>query len=95
MQKAVSGNRYFITTHAKQRMGSRQVTDDDVKQVVMSGEPIEIHADARPFPKALFMAPIDGNPLYVSCAFDGHNAYIITVHWYDPDVWIDPRTRRK
>ena len=73
--------------------GSRQVTDDDVKQVVMSGELIETHADAHPFPKALFMALVDGNPLYVSCAFDGRDAYISTVHWYAPDVWIDPQRR--
>ena len=37
LQKAVSENRYFITTHAKQRMGFRQVSDEDVKRVILSG----------------------------------------------------------
>jgi hypothetical protein len=41
------------------------------------------------------MAHVRGEPLYVSCAFDGTLAHIITVHWYDPSVWIDPWTRRK
>jgi hypothetical protein len=41
------------------------------------------------------MAYVHEEPLYVSCAFDGQTAYIITVHWYDPSVWIDPWTRRK
>jgi hypothetical protein len=34
-------------------------------------------------------------PLYVSCAFDERYAYIISVHSYDPALWIDPWTRRK
>jgi hypothetical protein len=29
-------------------------------------------------------------PLYVSCAFDGELAYIVTVHWYDASMWVDP-----
>ena len=33
LQRAVAHNRYLITTHAKQRMGQRQVTDADIKQV--------------------------------------------------------------
>jgi hypothetical protein len=41
------------------------------------------------------MAKLRGEPLYVSCAFGGSHAYIITVHWYDPALWIDPWTRRK
>ena len=95
LQEAVSQNRYFITTHAKERMGSRKVSDEDIRQVILTGEMIEEHPDAYPFPKALFMASFEENPLYVSCAFDGRSAYIITVHWYDPAVWVDPRTRRK
>ncbi len=95
LRQAVSENRYLISSHAKQRMGSRQVSDEDLKQVVRKGDVIEAHRDARPYPKALFMARLDGEPLYVSCAFDGTQAYIITVHWYDPTIWVDPWTRRK
>lgn len=36
-----------------------------------------------PDPKALFMAHVRSEPLYVSCAFDGNCVYIITVHRYD------------
>jgi hypothetical protein len=41
------------------------------------------------------MAKVEGEPLYVSCAFDGNRAYIITVHRYDSERWLDPWTRRK
>jgi len=95
LRNAVSQNRYFITTHAKERMGQRQVADADIIPVIGSGDVIESYADATPYPKALFMAQVQGEPLYVSCAFDGTYAHIITVHWYDPNRWVDPWTRRR
>jgi hypothetical protein len=95
VRNAIDQNRYLITTHAKQRMGQRHVSDQDVKYVIATGEMIEEYPSARPFPKALFMAQLNGEPLYVVAAFDGTYAYIITVHWYDPSVWVDPRTRRR
>ncbi len=75
-------------------MGERRIHDADIKQVVTTGDVIERYPDDRPFPKALFMAYVNGDPLYVSCAFDGGKAYIVTVHWYDSNVWVDPWTRR-
>ncbi len=94
LRKAVGENQYFITAHAKERMGARLVSDDEVKRVVTTGDVIEHYPNDQPFPKALFMAHIGSDPLYVSCSFDGTNGYIITVHWYDPSIWIDPWTRR-
>ena len=95
LRKAVSHDRYFITTHAKQRMGQRKVSDEDVQHVLATGDVVEQYPTAQPLPKALFMAYVEDEPLYVSCAFDGERAHIITVHWYDPNVWIDPWTRRR
>lgn len=95
LREAVFRDRYFLTTHAKQRMGQRKVSDADIKHVVLTGVIIERHPRARPLPKVLFMAHVRGEPFYVSCAFDGTYAHIITVHWYDPNVWLDPWTRRK
>lgn len=95
LRQAVFENRYLITTHAKKRMGQRKVSDQDIKHVVRIGDVIEQHPRARPLPKVLFMAHIREEPLYVSCAFDGRYTHIITVHWYDPNIWVDPWTRRK
>ena|SRR2546428_6184799 len=95
LRKALAEDRYLITTHAKQRMGQRKISDQDMKHVVITGDVIENYPQSQPLPKALFMAHVGGEPLYVSCAFDGKYAHIVTVHWYDPNVWIDPWTRRK
>ena len=95
LRKAVRENRYLITQHAQQRMGLRKITHGDLKYVVSAGDVVEQHPDNQPDPKALFMADVRGEPIYVSCAFDGSYAYIITVHRYDPSRWVDPWTRRK
>jgi hypothetical protein len=95
LRHAVQEDRYLITVHAQQRMGLRKITHADIKYVVASGDVVEQYPDNQPDPKALFMAHIKGEPLYVSCAFDGNYAYIVTVHRYDPTKWVDPWTRRK
>lgn len=76
-------------------MGQRKVSDQDMKHVVVSGDVVEQYPNSLPFPKFLFMALVRKEPLYISCAFDGTYAHIVTVHWYDPEVWSDPWTRRK
>ena len=95
IREAVSQGNYLITRHARMRKGLRKVLDREIVQTVVQGEVVEEYPQARPFPKCLFMYPVrPGEPLYVSCAFDGVQAHIITVHWFDPDRWIDWRTRR-
>jgi len=58
------------------------------------GDVSEEYPDNLPNPKILLMAQVREEPLYVACAFDGRYAYIVTVHRYDPDRWIDPWTRK-
>ncbi len=62
LRGAVAKNRYFITTHAKQRMGRRRVSDREIKRVITTGDVIEQYPKARPFPKALFMGRVKGEP---------------------------------
>ena len=94
LRQAVKDNHYLISAHAQQRMGLRKVSHQDIKHVIAEGDPVEEHPENQPDPKVLIMAHVRGEPLYVSCAFDGRYAYIVTVHWYDPARWVDPWTRR-
>jgi hypothetical protein len=95
LRRAVAAGDYRITIHAKDQLAKRKVTVTEAKRVITDGAVIEQRLDDYPYPKALFMYYVRGEPLYASCAFDGTCAYIITVHWYDPEKWIDPWTRRK
>lgn len=71
LRAGVESGRYIMTTHAKKRMGLRRITDADMKHVITAGQIIEHSPGAQPFPKCLLMAEVGGEPLYVSCAFDG------------------------
>ena len=95
LREAVEAGRYVTTAHAKQRMGLRKITDADAQTVIATGDLAEEYPDAKPFPKCLLMAHVGGEPLYVACAFGDRYAYIITVHRYDADVWLDPWTRKR
>jgi hypothetical protein len=71
LRLAVEENRYLITQHAQARMGLRKITHENLKYVVATGDVVEQYPENQPDPKALFMAHVTGEPLYVSCAFDG------------------------
>lgn len=66
LRQAVAENRYLINQHAQQRMGLRKIAHADISYVIASGDVVEQYPDNRPDPKALFMAHVDGEPLYVS-----------------------------
>ena len=96
IRKQVTRSNYVISHHAIVRMGLRQVLEDEVVQTVLNGKVIERNPNSRPFPQCLFMYPVrPTEPLYVACGYGRGRAHIITVHWFDPDKWIDWRTRRR
>lgn len=96
IRQLVQDGKYLIKTHARKRMAERGIRESEVVEVLLKGNLIEETSDARPYPKCLIMHFIRRDePLYVSCAADGQMVYIITVHWYNPDRWINPWTRRR
>lgn len=95
IRQLVQDGRYLIKTHARKRIAERGIRESEVIEGILRGNIVEETPDAKPFPKCLIVHFIRNNePLYVSCATDDQMVYIITVHWYDPDKWIDPWRRR-
>jgi hypothetical protein len=96
VRQNVKDGKYLIKTHARQRMAERGIHESEVMKVLLKGRIIEETPDAKPYPKCLIMHFIrKDEPLYVSCATEGERVFIITVHWYDPNKWVDPWTRRR
>jgi hypothetical protein len=96
IRQAVQANKIEISGHAKKRMGRRKIKFKEVVEIILRGEIIEQSARAKPYPKCLILGFVrEKDPLYVSCAFNGETVYIITVHWYDPEKWVDPWTRKE
>jgi hypothetical protein len=97
IRQEVACNNYVISHHARQRKNQRRMTYREITDTILNGEVIEQHPQASPFPKCLFMHPVrPDDPLYVACGYQDtpKRAIIITVHWFDPEKWIDWRTRR-
>ena len=85
-----------ITGHARKRMNSRNITIEEITQVILEGEILESYPDDKPFPSGLIMGKIRNNePLYVVCSLGEDKVHVITTHWLDPLKWLDPKTRRE
>ncbi len=96
IRKAVQAGRMIIRRHARRRKAQRKIYHWEIKNVLLHGQIIEESPKSKPFPKCLIMDFVRNHePLYVSCSFDGSYVYIITVHWYDPQKWINPWTRKR
>ena len=94
----MAGNDYRLTYHAALRMAERKVLEEEVTGTIARGEVIERYPNDQPFPKCLFMYQIrPGQPLDVSCAYneERQQAHIVTIHWFDPNKWLDWRRRRR
>lgn len=94
VREAVRKGHVNIRYHARRRMAERNIYYEDIVKVIMEGEVVEEYPEAHPFPAYLVLGLVKNNPLYVVCSFDGETAYIITVHWLDPEKWIEPWTGR-
>lgn len=94
IRKKWKAGSYEISLHARKRMGVRQITLDEIGEVLEKGEIIEQYPNDKPYPSCLIFGAIrKGFPLYVVCALS-HQLHLITAHWMDPAKWLDPKTRR-
>jgi len=98
IRTAVKAGRVQWTKHAALQALSRQIRSTEALDVILHGQILEQHPYAQPLPKCLMLGFVrQSEPLYVSLAYDEGNqsVIIITVHWFDPQKWLDPWTRRR
>jgi hypothetical protein len=78
-------------------MFERNISFDEIHELLRSGEVIEEYPDDEPFPSSLVFGVVKGRPLHLVFSTDeSGNKYIITL--YEPDglKWEpDLKTRRK
>ena len=89
--------RLVFSSHAVQRMFSRQISEDEVKQVIACGEIIEEQPDDRPFPSYLILDFINNKPFHVVFAYDEvtGTGYIVTAYIPDSNLWTDNYRKRR
>ena len=83
--------------HAIQRMFERQISPEDVRSVVESGETIQEYRDDTPYPSRLVLGWKIERPIHIVVADNdvANGKIIVTVYEPDPAQWTDDFKRRK
>ena len=90
--------RFEWRRHALEQMAARGLAQAAVIEVLTAGEKIEDYPHDRPYPSALFLGWVKGEPLHVVAALDDADdrGYIITTYRPDEETFeADYRTRRE
>lgn len=67
------------TSHSLERMGERDVSIEDVKRCIATGEIIEEYPDDYPYPSCLFFGyTLENREIHVVVGCDEEKIYIIT-----------------
>ena len=86
---------YRWTEHIISRMAKRNISRDDVKQALTSGEIIEDYPDDYPYPSYLIYSKVSNNPIHVVCGIDNDELWLITAYYPDLCEWYDDYRTRK
>jgi hypothetical protein len=82
--------------HALRQMVARGVSTADVESVISGGRVIIDYPDDTPFPSALLLGQVGGQPLHVVLAKNPADAacIVVTVYHPDPTQWSPDFQRR-
>jgi len=92
----VDCNNIVFSDHIISQMFKREISLNDVKNVLNSGEVIREYPDDKPYPSFLILGFIGIRPLHLLVAKDGETQTCIMVTVYEPDknVWsVDLKTK--
>ncbi|TAN63550.1 DUF4258 domain-containing protein [bacterium] len=89
--------RLFFRIHAIQRMFQREISIEDVKHALATGETIEEYPDDTPYPSRLVLGWRGGRPLHLVIADNKESEEKVLVTVYEPsaDAWEKDFKRRK
>jgi len=94
IKKFIKEDKFIISNHAKVRMFQRNVSTDNITDIVIRGEIIEEYPEDEPCPSALMLGFLKNTPYHVVIAQCEDHMRIVTVYYPKEDKWINYRTRR-
>ena len=94
IKKFVKENKFIISNHTRVRMFQRNVSTDDIKDIVIKGEIIEEYPEDEPCPSALMLGFLKNTPYHVVIAQCEDHIRIVTVYYPKEDKWVNYRIRR-
>ena len=83
--------------HAVRRMLERQISENEVRRVIETGEVIARYRDGRPYPSRLILGWSAGRPRHVLVADNAadQETVVVTVYEPDPGRWDRAFRRRR
>lgn len=87
----------FMSEHASARCIQRQITQQDIRSCIMTGEIIEQYPDDFPFPSCLIYGhTVKGDVLHIVASDNGEASKIITAYYPNTVKFeADLKTRRR
>ncbi len=75
----------------------RHIRDEDIDEILSTGEVIERYEDDTPYPSRLLCKIIKGRPLHIVTAYDAgkERHIIITVYEPEPELWSKNFMKRR
>lgn len=89
--------RLTFRVHALRQMFLRQISDEEIVELLKTGALIEDYPDDQPYASCLVSGLVNHRPLHAVMAYNNvdREAIVITAYEPDPAVWSDHFTRRK
>ena len=90
-------HRLVFRVHALARMLQRDISIDDIHEIVETGETIEVYPEDRPYSSRLVLGWIGSRALHAVFAdnAEAEEIIVVTVYVPDPALWNDGFRRRK
>lgn len=87
----------LFSGHAIRQMFQREISKEDVVEVIESGQIIMKYPDDKPYPSCLMLRFVDKRPIHVVLAEDKENrrGIIVTAYVPDPRMWTNDFTSRR
>jgi hypothetical protein len=86
---------YIISRHAFDRMGERDISEDDVHRCSLTGQYIEFQGHGRDLKILLQSECDDGSPFYMVIALAFPRPVIVTVCRFADGIWDDLGAMKK
>jgi len=96
IREMISKKKIRWSSHCLERMSERDISRDEVKECIESGEIIENYPDDYPHPSCLIMGKTKGKKvLHVVCGTNGEYLYLITSYIPNREHFSEDMKRRK
>ena len=76
----------------------RNISTNEIKEVLKTGQIIMNYPDDKPLPSKLLFSEINSRPLHIVCSYNSKTQTTIIITTYEPsiDIWKkDFKTRKK